>query len=264
MDRPQLEMAGTSPLELGQPPAVWNNPSLPASNASASLLTEEGKANFKWENEALAATSAATVSESPRDGWVFESVSCRRRIYETNETTDVVVAPQTAAGRHRELGGAGRNRCLGLHQLRGHQSRARRYDHDFDQQHDIHDHNLHDHDFDQHDLDHQHDIHDDRADHDHNNYNVTHHDFDDDNGADHHDDGTNHDNVDDNNGADDDNGADDHGFDLFHLIDQHLDHEFEHVDHEFDDRSAADGRGCHHFPARSDPNDCSARSIGAG
>ncbi|MGI9576669.1 MAG: vWA domain-containing protein [Microthrixaceae bacterium] len=81
-------------LELGAPPEIWSSPEQPAENTTASLNTLEGKANFKWENRDAAPTPAATITEQARPGWVFESVSCFRRDYSTNQTTELDIQTQ--------------------------------------------------------------------------------------------------------------------------------------------------------------------------
>ena len=84
-------------LELGAEPATWTSPAQPSDNLSASLETVDGKANFKWSNADVASTPSATVTEEALPGWTFESVTCTRRDFGTNETTPLGVQAEILA-----------------------------------------------------------------------------------------------------------------------------------------------------------------------
>ncbi|MCZ7628045.1 MAG: VWA domain-containing protein [Microthrixaceae bacterium] len=81
-------------LDLASAPQKWENPTQPASNTSASQVTDDGKVNFKWEQGATG-TMGATVTEQPRDGWLFSSATCERRNYDTGVVTQLTLTPQT-------------------------------------------------------------------------------------------------------------------------------------------------------------------------
>ena len=85
----------TFDLELESAPQEWENPAQQAGLTTASQVTDEGKASFKWEQGATQ-TMGAEVGEQPREGWVFSSATCQRRNYDSGAVSQLTLAPQMA------------------------------------------------------------------------------------------------------------------------------------------------------------------------